>query len=63
MPSISTNKLTDTLVKSTKPKDAPYKLSDGGCLYLLVKPNGGKYWHLAYRYNEKQKLLYLGVYP
>ena len=63
MPSISTNKLTDTLVKSTKPKDAPYKLSDGGGLYLLVKPNGGKYWHLAYRYNEKQKLLSLGVYP
>ena len=63
MPSITTNKLTDTLVKSTKPKDAPYKLSDGGGLYLLVKPNGGKYWHLAYRYNEKQKLLSLGVYP
>ena len=63
MPSISTNKLTDTLVKSIKPKDAPYKLSDGGGLYLLVKPNGGKYWHLAYRYNEKQKLLSLGVYP
>ena len=63
MPSITTNKLTDTLVKSIKPKDAPYKLSDGGGLYLLVKPNGGKYWHLAYRYNEKQKLLSLGVYP
>lgn len=63
MPSITTNKLTDTLVKSTKPKDAPYKLSDGGGLYLLVKPNGGKYWHLAYRYSEKQKLLSLGVYP
>jgi len=63
MPSISTNKLTDTLVKSIKPKDAPYKLSDGGGLYLLVKPNGGKYWHLAYRNNNKQKLLSLGVYP
>ena len=63
MPSISTNKLSDTLIKSTKPKDSPYKLSDGGGMYLLVKPNGGKYWHLAYRFNNKQKLLSLGVYP
>jgi len=63
MTTSSTNKLTDTLVKSAKPKDAPYKLSDGGGMYLLVKPNGGKYWHLAYRFNEKQKLLAFGVYP
>ena len=32
-------------------------------MYLLIKPNGGKYWHLAYRFNDKQKLLALGVYP
>lgn len=63
MTTTNSNKLTDTAIKSTKPKDAPYKLSDGGGMYLLVKPNGGKYWHLAYRFNNKQKLLALGVYP
>jgi len=63
MTTTNSNKLTDTAVKSAKPKDAPYKLSDGGGMYLLVKPNGGKYWHLAYRFNDKQKLLSLGVYP
>jgi len=56
MTTTNTNKLTDTAVKSTKPKDTPYKLSDGGGMYLLVKPNGGKYWQLAYRFNDKQKL-------
>lgn len=63
MATTNSNKLTDTAVKSAKPKDAPYKLSDGGGMYLLIKPNGGKYWHLAYRFNDKQKLLALGVYP
>ena len=63
MTTTNSNKLTDTAIKSTKPKDTPYKLSDGGGMYLLVKPNGGKYWHLAYRFNNKQKLLSLGVYP
>ena len=63
MTTTNSNKLTDTAVKSAKPKDAPYKLSDGGGMYLLVKPNGGKYWHLAYRFNDKQRLLSLGVYP
>jgi hypothetical protein len=32
-------------------------------LFLLAKPNGGKYWRLQYRNSGKQKLLALGVYP
>jgi len=38
------------------------KISDGGGLYLLVKPSG-RYWKLAYRFDGKQKSLALGVYP
>lgn len=55
--------LTDTTIKTAKPTDKEYKLADGGGLYLLVKPNGGKYWRLKYRYLGKEKLLALGVYP
>jgi integrase len=38
------------------------KLTDGGGLYLLVKP-AGKYWRFDYRYAGKRKTLALGIYP
>lgn len=56
-------KLNARQVDAAKPKDKPYKLADGGGLYLLIKPNGGKYWRLKYRVAGKEKLLALGVYP
>lgn len=55
--------LTDTALRSAKPKDKPYKLADGGGLYLLIKTNTGKYWRLKYRFAGKEKVLALGVYP
>lgn len=55
--------LTAIQVKSVKTIDKPIKLSDGGGLFLLVQPNGAKYWRLAYRFDGKQKTLALGVYP
>jgi len=36
--------LTATQVKQSRSKDKAYKLSDGGGLYLLVNPNGSRYW-------------------
>ena len=56
-------KLTARQVDTSKPKDKPYKLSDGGGLYLLVNSNGSRYWRLKYRIAGKEKLLALGVYP
>ena len=56
-------KLTARQVDTSRPKDKPYKLSDGGGLYLLVNPNGSRYWRLKYRIAGKEKLLALGVYP
>lgn len=56
-------KLTARQVSTAKPQDKPYKLSDGGGMYLLVNPNGSRYWRLKYRYAGKEKLLALGVYP
>ena len=56
-------KLTALQVKSAKPKEKQGKLTDGGGLYLLVMPNGSKYWRYDYRYLDKRKTLPLGVYP
>ena len=56
-------KLTDQILKNTKPKSKDYKLSDGKGLMLLIHTNGSKYWRLYYRFNYKQKNLALGVYP
>jgi integrase len=55
--------LTDSLIRSAKRGERPRKLSDGGGLYLLVAPNGGRYWRFNYRFACKQKTLALGVYP
>lgn len=55
--------LSDTKVRNAKPKDKPYKLSDGRGLYLLVNINGSKYWRFKYHFNLKEKVLALGVYP
>lgn len=56
-------KLNARQVETAKPKEKPYKLSDGGGLYLLVNPNGSRYWRLKYRVGGKEKLLSVGVYP
>lgn len=56
-------KLTDTACRNAKPKEKPYKLADGGGLYMFIQPDGRKYWRLRYRYLGKEKVLALGVYP
>ena len=55
--------LTDAKIRNTTAEDKRLKLSDGGGLYLLVMPSGGKWWRLKFRVNGKEKLLSLGVYP
>ena len=55
--------LTDTTCKNVKAKDKPYKLADEKGMFLLVNPNGSKYFRLKYRISGKEKLLALGVYP
>lgn len=55
--------LTDITVRTAKPTDKQYKLTDGNGMHLLVHPNGSRYWRLQYRFGGKQKMLALGVYP
>lgn len=52
-----------TTVANAKPRDRDYKLSDGGGLYLLVRPNGTKLWRFNYRYLEKHRTLAFGGWP
>lgn len=56
-------KLKATTISKAKAEVKPYKLSDGGGLFISIQPNGSKYWRLKYRYGGKEKLLALGVYP
>lgn len=56
-------KLTDIKCKSAKPLEKPWKMSDGGGMYLEIMPNGSKYWRMKYRFHGKEKRLALGVYP
>lgn len=55
--------LSDAAIRKAKAKPAPYKLTDGAGLHLLISPEGSRYWRLAYRFQGKQRTLALGVYP
>jgi len=55
--------LSDLQVVRVKPQAKQITLFDGGGLFLLVTPTGGKLWRLKYRFGGKGKLLALGSYP
>jgi len=56
--------LTDSRIRNAKPRSKEYKLSDGGGLFLLVVPAGGKYWRMKYRFGGKDMgSLAFGVFP
>lgn len=55
--------LTDTKVKNAKPLDKEYKLTDSFGMFLRVTPKGSKYRQMAYRFEWKQKIFAIGVYP
>lgn len=56
-------RLTDAHVRNAKPKEKPYKLTDGNGLFLLVKPNGTKSWRYRYRIGGTENLFAIGAYP
>ncbi len=57
--------LTDSQVKQAKPQDKPYKLADGGRLYLYVSKLGAKSWRMDYvrPISKKRATITLGLYP
>lgn len=63
MPKIVTP-LTDLQAKNAKPKDKPYKLADGGGLYLEIMPKGSKLWRMKFiQASGKESRLAFGSYP
>ncbi len=55
--------LSDIKIRSLKPRDKAYKVSDFEGLFVLVKPNGSKLWQFKYRLLGKERLLSIGAYP
>lgn len=55
--------ITDEDILALRPRTRPYKVSIGKGAYLLVKPDGSKYWRLKYHFNGKETLRSLGVFP
>lgn len=54
---------SDVTIRTLKPRDKAYKVSDFVGLLLTVKPTGSRLWHFKYRIAGKEKLLSLGTYP
>jgi hypothetical protein len=48
--------LKDIQIRTAKPRENDYKLSDGGGLYLLVTSGDSKRWRFKYRFDGKEKL-------
>lgn len=55
--------LTDIVIRNAKPQERPFKLPKELGLFLIVNPNGSKWWRFTYSFGGKEKTLSLGTYP
>lgn len=55
--------LSSAKIRTLKPSDKPFKVSDSHGLYLRVKPGGSRHWYLKYRISGKESRIALGTYP
>jgi hypothetical protein len=60
---MSTNQLTDAKIQLRRQVKRPTKMADGRGLYLLVNPNGTRYWRFKYRFANRENSISFGVYP
>ena len=60
---MATELLTDKAISNAKSTDKPWTLKDGGGLFVLLHPNGSKYFQLRTTLHGKDKLVRLGIYP
>ena len=55
--------LTDARIRTAPTPTKAAKLADGGGLFLLLRPDGGRYWRLKYRLDDRERELSVGSYP
>jgi integrase len=55
--------LTETRIKNAKPQEKPYKLFDERGLFMIVRPDGARWWRLKYFLGGREKGFSLGTYP
>lgn len=54
--------LTTIAIQNAKPKETPYRLSDGDALWLEVRPTGAKVWLYRYKIAEKGNIFTIGEF-
>ena len=55
--------LSDATLRALKPRERQYKRADAKGLYVIVRPNGAKWWRFKYRWAGREKSLSMGTYP
>lgn len=55
--------LSDSKIRSAKPKEKLYRLGDSDGLCVEIKPNGKKYWRYRFQWLKKTQMMSLGEYP
>ncbi len=55
--------LTAIAIKAAKPREKPYKLFSERGLFILVNPNGSRWWRFRYRWQGREQSISLGVFP
>jgi Arm DNA-binding domain len=55
--------LSDKGGRALKPKESPYKVTDGDGLYVPVTAQGSRLWRFDSRFNGKRLTLCLGKFP
>jgi hypothetical protein len=63
MATADTHKLSDIIIRRLKPREKPYKVTDGKGLYIYVPTTGDKVWRYNYTFQGLQKTLTIGHYP
>jgi hypothetical protein len=55
--------LKDLDCKHAEIRPKPHRISDGGSLYILVRPSGTKSWEFRYKRDNTIRGAILGTYP
>lgn len=55
--------LNDTKLRTLKPTEKLYRITDFDGLCIEVKPTGKKFWRFRFRYLDKALMMTLGEYP